>query len=29
MCREIHNEIKIYKLKEARGVKPKARVTLI
>ncbi len=28
MCREIHNEIKIYKLKEARGVKPKARVTL-
>ena len=28
MCREIHNEIKIHKLKEARGVKPKARVTL-
>lgn len=28
MCREIHNEIKINKLKEARGIKPKARVTL-
>jgi hypothetical protein len=29
MCREIHNELKIHKLKEARGSKPKARVTLI
>jgi hypothetical protein len=28
MCREIHNELKIHKLKEARGIKPKARVTL-
>jgi galactokinase/mevalonate kinase-like predicted kinase len=27
MCREIHNEIKIQKLKEARGIKPKAKVT--
>jgi len=27
MCRDIHNELKIHKLKEARGIKPKAKVT--
>ena len=27
LCRDIHNELKIVKLKEARGRKPKAKVT--
>ena len=27
MCRDIHNELKLLKLKEARGKKPKAKVT--
>lgn len=27
MCRDIHNELKLVKLKEARGKKPKAKVT--
>lgn len=28
MCRDIHTQLKLIKLKEARSIKPKARVTL-
>ena len=28
ICKDIHNQLKIFKLKKARGSKPKARVTL-